>query len=318
VTEAAFDGDHIRLRGLPPDADVQVRPSLDAHLPAMAGKLAVDGDDLLFRPRFGFVDGTTYAVWVGGALVAALPRPRADREAVTAVSEIFPTAQEVPRNLLRCYIQFTRPMSVGYAADNVRLVDDVGETIEGALLPFDHELWNADRTRLTVLLDPARIKRGLVSNLDIGYALRVKTRFRLLVDPGFLDAQGIPLTSRAERSYRVIEDERRRVDPNRWILTVPTQDTREPLRVDFDRPMDQGLLARCLHVRDVHGHAELGPQRWSLTPIHPWPAGKHELVADPILEDVAGNSITRVFDRDLSESDHTPDTTVSFTPIERT
>jgi hypothetical protein len=208
-------------------------------------------------------------------------------------------------------------MSVGHAADNVRLVDDAGDTIEGALLPFDHELWNADHTRLTVLLDPARIKRGLVSNLDVGYALRVNTRFRIRIDPGFLDAQGLPLTSRAERSYRVVEDERRRVDPARWILTVPTQGTRDPLRVDFDRTMDQGLLARCLHVRDVQGDTELGSRHWSLTPIHPWTTGRHELVADPVLEDVAGNSLARVFDRDLDERDHTPDTTVSFTPTER-
>jgi len=316
VIKASFDGDRIRLRGLPPGADVQIRPTINGQLPAMAGKLVGDGDDLLFRPRFGFVGGTTYAVWVGGALVAALTRPRPDREATTEVAEIFPTAQEVPRNLLRCYVWFTRPMSVGYAADNVRLVDDAGNTIKGALLPFDHELWDADHTRLTVLLDPARIKRGLVSNVEVGYALREDEMFRLVVGTGFLDAQGLPLKDRAERRYRVTDDERRRVDPARWILTVPTEGTREPLRVDFDRPMDQGLLARCLRVRNVQGDVEFGARNWSLTPHQPWAAAKHELVVDPVLEDVAGNSVARVFDRDLDESDDVPDTTVSFTPGE--
>jgi hypothetical protein len=32
----------------------------------------------------------------------------------------------------------------------------------------------------------------------------------------------------------------------------------------------------------------------------PWPDAPHRVVVDPVLEDVAGNSVQRVFDRDLS------------------
>lgn len=278
----------------------------------MAGSLVADGDDLCFVPRFPFVDGTAYTVRVGSAVVATLTRPRPERAATTDVVDIHPTAAEVPRNLLRCYVRFSAPMGMGYAMDHVRLVDDAGATIEGALLPADHELWDPDRTRLTVLLDPGRIKRGLASHDQAGYALQAGMSVRLVVDEGFRDVHGIVLRGGAERRYRVGDDERRRLDPRAWTLAVPPAGSREPLVVEFDRVLDHALLDRCLHV--VDGTTEIGPDQrsWRLTPHGAWIAGDYRLVVDPVLEDVAGNSVTRVFDRDLGRTEDDPRTTVPF------
>ena len=47
------------------------------------------------------------------------------------------------------------------AAEHVHLRRaDTGEELEDVFLPFDPELWDASRTRLTVLLDPARSTRS--------------------------------------------------------------------------------------------------------------------------------------------------------------
>jgi hypothetical protein len=35
-------------------------------------------------------------------------------------------------------------------------------------------------------------------------------------------------------------------------------------------------------------------------PGQAWAPGVHQLIVDPILEDLAGNSVSRVFDRDLT------------------
>jgi hypothetical protein len=37
-----------------------------------------------------------------------------------------------------------------------------------------------------------------------------------------------------------------------------------------------------------------------------WTPGPHQLIADPILEDLAGNSVSRVFDRDLTSTEDQP------------
>jgi hypothetical protein len=305
------DEDCIRVAGPTPGSEVRVHPDpaqLVGGLPAMAGRSVVDGADLCFVPRFAFVEGTPYAVSVDGVAQATLVRPRGGRAATAEVLAIYPSAPEVPRNLLRCYAWFSTSMSEGFASDHLRLVDDSGQTLVGALLPTEYELWDTAHRRLTVLLDPARIKRGLVAHREAGYALQFGRAFGLVIDAGFRDALGAPLRSSAERLYRVGADERRHLEPGQWALRAPPSHTLEPLEIDFDRPLDHGLLRRCLHVtgptgRRVAGRAEVGPaeRSWRLVPAQPWTPGPHGLVVDHILEDVAGNSVSRVFDQDRSQ-----------------
>jgi hypothetical protein len=296
--------------------DLRVRPELTGivgELPAMAGEVVADGDDACFVPRFGFVDGTTYTVTVDGVDAGTLARPRPDVRSTTDVIGIHPSARVVPRNLLRLYVHFSAPMSDGDAADHVRLIDDAGDELEAALFSTGHELWDAAHVRLTVLLDPARIKRGLAPHRQVGYPLRPGEPFRVVVDAGFRDATGAPLRAPGQRRYDVGDDERRRVVPESWELRTPRHGTRDRLVVAFDRPLDHGLLARCLTVDGPDGHhidatSETGPEErsWRLTPRAPWTPGRYRLVVDPVLEDVAGNSVARVFDRDLTRPDEQP------------
>jgi hypothetical protein len=308
--------DCLRVAGVDPQANVRVRPrtpEVAAELPSMAGELVRDGADTCFVPRFAFVEGTAYTVLIDGVEAAALVRPRPDRRATKGVLDIGPTAAEVPRNLLRIYVWFSARMSEGYAARHVRLVDDADEEMVGALLPTEHELWDAERHRLTVLLDPARIKRGLAPQRQAGYPLRRGRSFRIVIDDGFRDASGSSLRAPGGRRYEVGPDERRLVRPEGWTVTPPSSGTVEPLEITFDRPLDHGLLARCLQVvgpdgRRVNGDPATGAEErsWRLVPPSPWAPGAHKLVVDHILEDLAGNSVSRVFDRDLTRVEDEP------------
>jgi hypothetical protein len=58
----------------------------------------------------------------------------------------------------------------------------------------------------------------------------------------------------------------------------------------------------------VDGTPQPGPadRSWQLVPRAAWAAGAHRLVIDPVLEDLAGNSAGRVFDRDLSRPEDDP------------
>jgi hypothetical protein len=313
----------LHIGGVAPDADVRVFPRLATGveivgLPPMAGRFvrSRQGSGVDFVPRFPFVAGLTYTAIVDHEVVAALVRPRPDVQegrAATEVVSVYPSAATVPRNLLRIYVSFSAPMREGCAAQHVRLVDDGGDALVGALLPTEYELWDAARQRLTVLLDPARIKRGLIGHRQAGYPLRSGSSFRLVISEGFLDAQGRALGKGFERRFQVGDDARGHVDPIRWTLAVPSPGTVGPLTVSFERPLDQGLLARCLVVVGPDGHAvvgtpEIGPEErlWRFAPRSGWVPGPHQLVVDPLLEDVAGNSVTRVFDRDLDHADDEP------------
>ena len=49
-----------------------------------------------------------------------------------------------------------------------------------------------------------------------------------------------------------------------------------------------------------------GEQSWEFTPCAEWRSAPYGLVVDTTLEDLAGNSVARVFDRDLDDPAHTP------------
>ena len=96
----------------------------------------------------------------------------------TRVSGVHPGTSEIPENLLRFYVHFTAPMSRGDVLRWVRLEDATGESIEHAFLALGEELWDRDATRLTLLLDPGRIKSGLRPRAELGRALARGTRSR--------------------------------------------------------------------------------------------------------------------------------------------
>ena len=108
-------------------------------------------------------------------------------------------------------------------------------------------------------------------------------------------------------------------------MPPPAAGTLEPLVVRFDRPLDHALLQRCLgvvgtEVTALPGRVALpeGERSWVFTPFAEWRDALHLLVVDTTLEDLAGNSVARVFDRDIDDPAHTPlaerEVTVEFRP----
>ena len=298
----AWEGDALRMTGVPADGRERVRVVAedlldgrgDASLSQSPGAWRAEGDVVTFVPRFAFVPGRRYAVVVDGAVLGVLERPRPAERSDVHVVGIFPSGAIVPRNLLRLYVGFSGPMRDG-GAGGVRF-DGLTDTF----LPMSEELWDPGRTRLTLFLDPARIKRGLVSHRARGYPLEIGARVTLVVD-GMQDETGAPV-DRHEVELEVGPDLRHRLDPTAWQVSSPAATTREPLVVHFDRPLDHALLQRTISA-PVPGQAEVGPAEtsWRFTPAEPWAPGTDELVIDTVLEDPAGNSLRRAFDRDLAD-----------------
>ena len=320
-----------RLAVLPSElVEVGVAPR---DVQCLAGRFEVDGSAVRFIPRFPFLDGMSYALLVDisaegsgvGAEVWTITRPPPQGVPTARVVEIYPTAGELPVNQLKLYVLFSQPMSEGWAARAVRVhrTDD-GTPLEGVFLPAGPELWDRDRTRLTLLLDPGRIKRGLVPNREMGYPLVEGVPIVVTVDARFRDATGLSLQAGAQRTYAVGPPARARVDPASWRCDGPPAGSRDPLTVEFDRPLDRGLLEHCLQVQCVTGGplvgtGSIGPEerRWRFAPDARWQEGRYQVTVDPRLEDLAGNSLVRVFDRDLTRPEDAPagapPTTIEFT-----
>ena len=212
----------------------------------------------------------------------------------------------MPANLLRFAVTFSGEMEDGSAAGHIHLLDETGVVIPGALLEMPPELWDREHRRLTVLLEPGRIKRGLRPHEQAGPPLREGGTVMIVVDAGIRDASGSPLIEDAHRAYRIGPPIRSRVDPTRWDVHWPDAPS-EPLVVRFDRSLDRALVHRYLRVLDAHESAVAGRaaldetgELWMFTPAEErTDYANWALRVDTRLEDLAGNSVRRVFDRDL-------------------
>lgn len=309
-----------RLAVLPTEL---VEAGVDPHtLQPVVGRFELDGDAVCFVPRFPFVDGTSYSLLVdsnpdeGGSdlEVWTVKRPARASAPTTDVVAIYPSSDELPVNLLKLYVHFSGPMSEGWAARAVRVRrGDNGEPLEHVFVAMEPELWDRERRRLTLLLDPGRIKRGLVPNEEAGYPLVEGVPIIVSIDASFRDAAGRPLRAGAERRYDIGPAVRARVDPAHWRFQAPAAGSTDPLTVEFDRPLDHALLEHCLWVTDeagapLAGRGSVGrdERRWQFEPRWPWIEGQHAMTVDPLLEDLAGNSLMRVFDRDLMRPEDAP------------
>lgn len=286
-------------------------------LQPLAGRFALAGDALCFLPLFPFSDGTGYALLVGPLSevdradtreVWTILRPARASEPATDVVALYPSGAELPVNQLKLYVHFSGPMSEGWAARAVRVqrARD-GAPLSDVFLASTTELWDRGRQRLTLLLDPGRIKRGLVPNAEAGYPLVEGEPIVVSIDAVFRDAAGRPLRAGLARRYEVGPPLRTRVDPAAWRCDVPHAGSTDALVVTFDRPLDRALLEHSLWVHDaagapLAGSGAVGAEEgsWRFTPQTPWQPGNYLALVDPRLEDLAGNSLSRVFDRDLA------------------
>jgi hypothetical protein len=284
----------------------------------IAGRYSTTDSSVEFQPSYGFDPGRAYTVRFDPA---RLPTTRADsalsmgfsingttHDVAAAVARVLPTADSLPENLLRLYIEFSQPMSREPGTAFVHLVDDRGAEVTHAFLPLEADFWNPAHTRYTLFLDPGRVKRGILPNEQLGRALRAGHAYSLVIDSAWRDANGRPLAASYRRRFQVAPAISLPITPAEWTVAAPMAGTRDPLVVRFPRPLDHGLLRRALGVETtpgstVPGDITIGPKEteWRFTPQSTWRAGDYSLVVLSILEDVAGNRVGRPFEVDMFE-----------------
>ena len=184
-----------------------------SNVPPVAGTYAIAGTAIRFTPMFPLDAGREYAVVFDPSQLpgepsngpaarhtAVVSRPAEVRIPSTVVDRVYPSADAIPENQLRMYIQFSAPMGHRSGLGYIRLLDDRGKAVVDPFLPLDAEFWNADHTRFTVFFDPGRVKRGILPNQQMGRALEPGRRYTLVVAQDWRDAQGVPLKSEYKRT----------------------------------------------------------------------------------------------------------------------
>jgi hypothetical protein len=239
--------------------------------------------------------------------------------ALTEVTHIFPSCDVLPENLLRLYVCFSNSMQRGRALEEISLLDSEGQPVADVLYRPPVELWDRSMQRLTVLLDPGRLKRGVGPNRKLGPPLKVGQMYKLVIGAGMVDLSDRQLNQTFFKHFRVTGAVRRRIAVEHWKIVLPVTRSRQPLVFMFARPLDWALLSHKIAItsageQSIDGQITIDQceKRWSFTPTSPWVAGLYRVRVASSLEDVCGNSVVAAFDRPLrTDNDLSYETTIS-------
>jgi hypothetical protein len=203
---------------------------------------------------------------------------------------VQPSSAEVPANLLRISLRFATQVE-GAVLPRVSLLRADGKEIQEPFLK--QELWSPDGKVLTILLHPGRVKSGLNARDAMGPILLTGHDISLAFD-------GHPI-----RRWRVGPKDDAGPNTAKWKLHSVQAESRQPLVVVFDRPID-GQDADYLAIADASGRRVAGRVRltagesvWTFAPDVAWRVGAYELVARGTLEDPAGNRLGSRFETSI-------------------
>ncbi|MEK6325464.1 MAG: Ig-like domain-containing protein [Acidobacteriota bacterium] len=289
----------------------------DPSLPPMLGTYRVESNVLLFESHFPVEPEAEYRALfrpaaltgeAGEPVTSVYQSPSRNSSPTTIVSHVYPSADVLPENLLKFYVHFSAPMSRGRIYDHIHLRDSAGKEVELPFLEIDEELWDPAMTRLTLIIDPGRIKRGVRPLEEIGPVLEAGKSYTLAINSASKDGVGVPLKQSFEKTFKAGPSDREPVDPALWKTQPPPSGTLEPLSVIFPEPMDNAVTPRSIRVTSasgdsIDGKAGLEDQerRWTFVPDNPWRRGGYKFVIQTTIEDLAGNNIGKAFDVDKIE-----------------
>jgi hypothetical protein len=188
----------------------------------------------------------------------------------------------------------------------------VGDTKAGLIHAFDlgadtlddqaaYQLGRAQTFEGRTILNGLDVEIGVGSNMAEGAPLQSGESYKLVVSGTMLSAAGVALGADHSFAFRVGPANRSAIKPDNWKILLPAAGTRSALTVNIDRLLDDGAAHRLLRILNgddlpVTGQVKFDGLTWSFTPRTPWQPGNYQLMIDPELEDVSGNTTGAAFD----------------------
>jgi hypothetical protein len=297
------------LLGTPPDSIEQLlHIQLSNTNAPMLGEFIVTNDAVSFQPLIAFTRGLKYQIRLADKLLSEIEIPSGDIQNAPEVVSIYPSGDTLPLNLLKIYIAFSKPMQEGQALENITVIKNGKDTIPSIFLDLQPELWNKERTVLTLWLDPGRIKRDLQPNKKLGSPLEQGANYQIVIKQDWRDAEGVSLSHTYRKEFVVGLRDGISPDPNTWTISPPTLGSKQPVNIELPEPLDYVLLKNAIRVVDnkgtvVNGVIDVEENETILhfIPSAAWSAGDYTVEIESRLEDLAGNNLNRLFDKDLTK-----------------
>ena len=217
------------------------------------------------------------------------------------VTKIYPSSDTLPENLLRMYVQFSEPMKAVGNLEKIKLIDQDGLGVPGAIFNNVYELWDERQQQLTLIFDPARVKTGLQANQRMGRALQRNRSYQLKIK----DMETVTHMKVAPylKEFYVAAADTIPPDTSNWNIQIPFANSRSPLTIAFPEIVDQMSLLHRLVVASeqkelITGSISIGKteRSWIFIPDENWRAGNYQITVNTRFADPSGNSLNGLFD----------------------
>jgi hypothetical protein len=285
---------------------------LAGNITPILGEYSIAGQNILFRPLIPLSHGLEYEVWSGQQLSGKIEVPVNVVSPAPDIISVYPTTDTVPENLLKMHILFSTPMQEGEALKNIFLLNSDKDTMHSVFLDLQPELWNKEKTSLTLWLDPGRIKRDLQPNKELGNPLHKGERYELIIGKDWQSADGVTLNTIYQKKFVVGARDDLSPDPAQWEIDIPKAGTKDALKISFKESLDFVLAENTIRITDtsdniLNGRIEMERHERFLMfyPPADWKPGQYTIEVESRLEDMAGNNLERLFDNDLNQQKKT-------------
>ncbi len=283
-----------------------------------------------FAPVIPFTEGQTYTLRKNNTeVLASFTIPKKEKKGTAVLLAIHPNLDTVPENLLKMYLEFAQPMQeVHNALDFISVANETDSMAIEPFLRLESELWNKERTVLTLWLDPGRIKTDLIPNREKGLPLKAGKKYTITIDNAWKSIEGIALKKAYTKKFFVGPRDDKKPDMDKWQIEMEQGESAKGLHVNFGEPMDAFLAKETIRIYDqknipVKGQFSL-IEKASILRFEPdteWQPSEIELRVESRLEDLAGNNLERRFDTPMlggkfSETDTVKIRTLKFKILE--
>ena len=188
------------------------RADLHAAVPAQAGP---DLSRRVRRPR----DSPTSHV-VADAIEATLTVPAPRRGEPTIVERRFPVERRLARKPAEVLHSFFRADEPRRQLSAYSLLDAAGAPVECAVPRIGGRIVGRSGRRLTLLLDPGRVKHDLKPHKEVGRAIVDGQTYTLPNCRRLARCTRQNRSAEFRKKFRVTKADVRQPDPKRWQLTV--------------------------------------------------------------------------------------------------
>ncbi len=285
----------------------------ELDIPILGDLVNVSPKEYSFIPIVPFTEDQTYAISDGQRTIGKFKVASDVLKTVPEILAIYPSTDTVPENLLKLYIKFSEPMQeVVHVLDFITVIDETEGVEKELFLEMEAELWNQDHDLLTLWLDPGRIKTDLIPNRELGLPLLKGHAYSIHFDSSWRSAQGKALKKSYNKSLVATIRDDKKPSVEDWKLDLPKASSRQALTLHFLEPMDAILITETIVIYDDSRNpvqtlvsVSNNEEKVSYIPTRKWKKGKYTLTVKSILEDLVGNNLNHLFDRNL---DVNPDT----------